>query len=108
MTKRKILNLKVDHVSNYEFEGTLANIQERVQDLINEHGPEARLEYNPRFYYDYDNEPSPRYEVVISREETDAEAKQRLMKEAEEIRKRNEHERKEFERLAKKYGAKNA
>jgi hypothetical protein len=106
MTKRKMITLKVDYMSTYEFEGPLQKTLERIQELITEHGPEARLDYNAHFYYDYDNEPSPRYEVIITREETDAEAKQRLMQEAEDTRKRNEHERKEFERLAKKYGPK--
>jgi hypothetical protein len=108
MNKRKMVTLKVDYLSTYEFEGTLQRTLERIQELIAEHGPEARLDYNRYFYYDYDTEPSPRYEVIITREETDAEAKQRLTQEAEEIRKRTAHEKAEFERLSKKYGAKNA
>lgn len=106
MTKRKIITENVDDVSTYEFEGTLQNVLEHVQRLIEKHGPEARLDYNAHFYYPYENIPSPRYELTIKREESDAEAKQRLMQEAEETRKRNEREKAEFERLAKKYGAK--
>jgi hypothetical protein len=106
MTKRKIITVKVGYSSTYEFEGSLKDVAERIQELIKEHGPEAWLDYNPHYYYDYDNEPSPRYEIYIKREETDAEVKQRLMQEAEEKRKREETERKEFERLSKKFGGK--
>jgi histidinol dehydrogenase len=106
MTERKMITEKVDYVSNYEFEGSLQSILERIQDLIKEHGPEAVLDYNANYYYDYDTEPSPRYEIYIKREETDDEVKQRLFFEAEQIRQREEREKAEFERLAKKYGAK--
>jgi hypothetical protein len=106
MTKRKIITEKVSYSSTYEFEGSLQSVLERVQELIKEHGPEAWLDYNPHYYYDYDNEPSPRYEIYIKREETDDEVKLRVLSEAEEKRKREDVERKEFERLSKKFGAK--
>jgi hypothetical protein len=106
VTKPKIITAKVGYSSTYEFEGSLKDVAERIQELIKEHGPEAWLDYNPHYYYDYDNEPSPRYEIYIKREETDDEVKLRRLTEAEEKRKRDEREKKEFERLAKKYGTK--
>lgn len=79
---------------------------ERVQELIKRHGPNARLHYNKNFYYEYDNYPSPRFELYIGREETDAELKQRLFEEAEHTRVREESERAVFERLSKKFAVK--
>ena len=104
MTKRLKIKERVDDVSTWEFEGTLATVLERVQAMIQEHGPDARLDYNRNFYYDYDNDPTPRYELYVVREENDAEVKQRLMQEAEYTRKREEAEKAEFERLSKKFG----
>jgi hypothetical protein len=104
MSQRRKISKMVDDISTWEFEGTLATVLENVQALIQKHGPDARVDYNRHFYYDYDNEPSPRYELYVVREETDAELKQRLFEEAEHIRKREEAEKAEFERLAKKFG----
>lgn len=106
MEKRKIINDRVEDISTWEFEGSLADVKQHIQNLIDKHGPDARLDYNRHFYYDYDNEPTPRYELYIKREENDAEVKQRLMEEAEYTRQREERERAEFERLSQKFGAK--
>jgi hypothetical protein len=104
MTQRRKINDMVDDVSTWEFEGTLATVLERVQAMIREHGPDARLDYNRNFYYDYDNDPSPRYELYIVREENDEEFNKRLAEQAEYDRKREEAEKAEFERLSKKFG----
>lgn len=106
MSNRKIVTKQVDYLSTSEFDGKLSSVLERIQELIKLYGPDARLNLNEDFYYEYDNSPSPRYEIYISREETDDELKQRLFFEAEETRKRNERELAEFERLSKKFGAK--
>lgn len=108
MTKRKNIRERADDIATWEFEGPLSLVLERVQELIKQHGPSAHVTYNRHFYYDYDNEPTPRYELYIDREETDAEVKQRLMEEAEWARKREADEKAEFERLAKKFGGQNA
>ena len=104
MTKRIKITKQVDDISTWEFEGKLSLILERVQHLIEKHGPDAQLDYNKNFYYEYDNEPSPRFELYVEREENDAELKQRLFEQAEHIRKREEAEKAEFERLSKKFG----
>lgn len=106
MTKPKIITLQVGYVSTYEFEGKLGDIKNRVQELIEEHGDKARLDYNARFYYEYDNEPSPRYEIIIEREETEAEAKARAKQTRADNAAREAREKAEFERLSKKYGSK--
>ena len=105
MTKRLKIKERVDDVSTWEFEGTLATVLERVQAIIQEHGPDARLDYNRNFYYDYDNEPTPRYELYVVREENDEEFNKRLAEQAEYDRQREAAEKAEFERLSKKFGA---
>jgi hypothetical protein len=104
MTQRRKITEMVDDVSTWEFEGTLSTVLERVQAMIQEHGPDARLDYNRHFYYDYDNEPTPRFELYVVREENDAELKQRLFEQAEQTRNREAAELAEFERLSKKFG----
>ena len=106
MTKRKVISEEIANFSAWEFEGKLSSVLERVQELIKIHGPEARLDYNQYFYYPYEDQPSPRYELYIEREENDAEVKQRLFEQAEQTRKREEAEKAEFERLSKKFGVK--
>ncbi len=104
MTKRKIIREQVDDVSTWEFEGKLSSVLGHVQEMIKKHGPDAYLSYNRNYYYDYDNNPTPRYEMYVDREETDAEVKQRLLHEAAYTRQREEADRAEFERLSKKFG----
>ena len=103
MTTRRKINDMVDDVSTWEFEGTLATVLERVQAMIQEHGPDARLDYNRNFYYDYDNDPSPRFELYVIREENDEEFNKRLADQAEYDRQREAAEKAEFERLSKKF-----
>jgi hypothetical protein len=105
MNKRKVITEQIANFSTWEFEGKLSSVLERVQGLIKIHGPDARLDYNEHFYYDYDPNPSPRFELYVEREENDAELKQRLFEQAEHTRKREEAERAEFERLSKKFGS---
>jgi hypothetical protein len=105
MTQRRKINDMVDDVSTWEFEGTLATVLERVQAMIQEHGPDARLDYNRNFYYDYDNDPTPRFELYVEREENDEEFNKRLAEQAEYDRQREAAEKAEFERLSKKFGA---
>lgn len=107
MTKRLRISKQVGYLSTYELEGNLSLIVERIQKLIKEHGPDARLMLNEHFYYDYDNEPTPRFELYVDREENDAEVMQRLFEQAEYIHKKEEAEKAEFERLAKKFGMTN-
>jgi hypothetical protein len=106
MTKRNKIREKAEDISTWEFEGPLSLVLKRIQELIEQHGPDARLDYNEHFYYDYDNEPTPRFELYVEREENDAEFKQRLFFQAEHIRKHEEAEKAEFERLQAKFGTK--
>jgi hypothetical protein len=105
MTQRKVISEQISNFPAYTFEGTLSSVLERVQELVKIHGPDARLDYNQYFHYEYDNYPTPRYELYIDRVENDAEVKQRLFEQAEQIRKREESDKAEFERLSKKFGS---
>lgn len=104
MTQRLKIRERIEEISTGELEGSLSLILQRVQGLIKKHGADAQLVYNEHFYYDYDSEPTPRYELYVEREENDTELKQRLFEQAEHTRKREEAEKAEFERLSKKFG----
>ena len=101
MTQRKVISEQIANFPAYHFEGVLSSVLERVQEMIKIHGGDARIDYNQYFHYEYDNYPTPRYELYVDRIENDAELKQRLFEQAEHIRKREETDKAEFERLSK-------
>ena len=96
----------LNDVSPYELEGTLQQLSEQVQTWITQYGPTARFNWDPDYWPQYNDSPSPRYEIKIDREETDGEQAIRLEKEAIAKSAQENRERKEFERLQKKFGAK--
>ncbi len=104
--KKKIISVEADTLSPLELDGTLADARTKINELIDEYGPTARFNWNRYFHHAYDSEPSPRFEIYVSREETDEEYNTRTREEA--VRKsiQDEHDRKEFERLQKKFGEK--
>ena len=104
MNERKIISAMEDTVSMWEMEGTLADVKQRIQALIDKHGPDAKLDYNAHFYYDYDNEPSPRFELYVKREENDKEFMDRRSQEQHWEQEREARDKAEFERLSKKFG----
>jgi len=102
-TKRIITETK-DQISPYDFETSLGNLHARIGQLMLEHGHTATLDWNPDFHYPYDQSPSPRFNIIVRREETEKEYETRIsyenaIKEASEAR-----DRAEFERLKKQYG----
>lgn len=105
MTK-KIIKVVVEDVSPYEFDTTLSSVKEKVDELIKEHGPDAHLDWDPDHWFPYDSSPSPRFRIRIDREETDEEYKARLEQERKIKEDQDERDRKEFERLKKKFEAK--
>jgi hypothetical protein len=103
---KKIITVMVNDVSTWELEGKLSDVSALIQEWIKKYGADARLNWDPDYWPQYNDSPSPRYEIKIDREETDAEYEKRI--EAENFSK-NLHEareREEFERLQKKFGAK--
>lgn len=102
--RKRTITETITDVSPYELECSLADLQAKITEWIAEHGPTARLDWDAHFYYDYDPNPSPRFNIKRDREETDEELKQRLEAEAVQQNIRDAQERAEFERLAAKFG----
>lgn len=100
--KRIITEHKCDR-STYDFEGTLEDVRERIDEWIQSYGPKARLGWDPYFHYPYESQPSPRYNILVDREETDEEYNARVEKENAANEARRQKDLAEFERLKKLY-----
>lgn len=105
MTKKFIIDPQCT-VSCYELDGTLKKLQDWVTDQIAHYGDSASLSWQPNHWEAYDSSPSPRFEIQISRLETDDEYAARLQAATQRLAEQAEQERKEFERLALKFGKK--
>ena len=99
MTKKLVWDAE-----SVKFEGRLTWLREYVENLIEKYGESAYVEIE----YDYENID---YVVRYEREETDKEYTKRLKEEEKrkaaqllQQQKKEEKERKEFERLKKKFG----
>jgi len=103
---RKIIPVSVEDFSPREFEGTLKALKDRVQMWIDEYGPESYVDWDPDFYYEYEPNPSPRFNIMIQREETDQEYAIRTEKEEEAKALREKWDREQFEKLKKQFGEK--
>jgi len=103
---RKIIPVSVEDFSPREFEGTLTALKDRVQMWIDEYGPESYVDWDPDFYYEYEPNPSPRFNIMIQREETDQEYAIRTEKEEEAKALREKWDREQFEKLKKQFGEK--
>lgn len=106
INKKKIIVERVEEIAPYDLEGTLAELNDKVQDWIAKFGLSARLDWDPNFYYAYDQNPSPRFNIQRNREETDEEHDVRVKKEYEDRHSREVRDRAEFERLKKVLGEK--
>lgn len=102
--KKKIITETVYEASPYEFEGTLVDLRNRINDWIDDYTPTARIDWNPYRHYAYDENPSPCFNILRDREETDEEQAKRLKEDSDRDAERLERERKEFERLKKQFG----
>ena len=110
MTKKiqpkKIITEMVTDVSPSEMEGTLQQVLAQVQQWVTNHGPDARLNWDGDHWPRYSDSPSPRYEININREETDAEYQKRIADETLKETLQDSRDRKEYARLQGKFGAK--
>jgi len=106
MAKKRIITVNLSEVSPYELEGTLADVAGQIQIWIEQHGPTARLNWEPDHWPQYNDSPSPQYSIRHDREETDTEYNKRIVEEDIQRSTQDERDRKEFERLAKKFGKK--
>ncbi len=99
---KKQVRVYRDSISIYDFDGTLANIKERVDSLYNQYGPDAVLDYGQHEMYST----SYSYALYVMRDETDAEYNQRLADQRAHKKDAEERERKLFVELQEKYGTK--
>lgn len=102
---KKKITVTAETFSASNFEGNLGDLAQTVENLIKQYGKDAYLNYDKNYYYPYDSESTPSYEVRIVREENDEEYQKRLQEENKYRKEIEERERAEFERLSKKYGA---
>lgn len=106
MSKKRIITVTASEVSPYEFEGTLEAIKTQIQSWIDEHGPDARLNWDPDNWPQYNNSPSPQFEIKIDREENDSEKFWREKNEKDQREVIKKRELAEYERLKKQFEGK--
>jgi hypothetical protein len=104
--KKHIITVPAYEISPYELEGPLGDIRILIDKWIQEHGSDARLNWDPDNWPQYQDSPSPQYEIMVSREETDAEFDKRVTEERIRQEAQDARDRKELERLQAKFGVK--
>ena len=104
--KKKIITVTTESLCPYELESTLADAKSKIEKLIEQYGPNARLDWDSRYYEPYAPEPSPRYHVQIQREENDEEFAKRIALETKYRTEQEARDLAEFTRLQQKFGAK--
>jgi hypothetical protein len=82
----------------YEFDGTLAELRDRINSWIEEYGTDATVSWQPDRHYPYDHSPSPTFCIHTQRDETDEEwasrlAERKAQEEAQQVRNLVEYER---------------
>jgi hypothetical protein len=73
-----VITEKVEEVSPYDFESTLGSLALKIEAWIHKYGSSARLDWSPDHWFRYDTSPSPRFFVLVDRDETDEEYKLRV------------------------------
>ena len=107
MTEQKKIIRKIDTYFNcVDLEGKLGSARNMIEDLIDRYGEDQRLELNNDHYEEYsgDDHPTPRYEIVITREETDAEYAARIRDYELHKARAEAKDLLEYQRLSKKFG----
>lgn len=95
MTKQKVSKC-VDSISRYDLEGSLGNLKEYIEKLIELYGEDA--EFDTWVEGDYE------FNIYAVREETDAEYEARLASESVQKQQTEKYERAQYEALKAKYG----
>lgn len=80
-SERKIVNVLVNYLTPDEFETSLVNIKNMIEELIIIYGEKSYFRYDSSHYEPYDSVPSQRFNLMISREENDKEYIDRLKQE---------------------------
>ena len=102
---RNIIETK-DKINPYEFDKTLLECRNFLDELLKEHGENAYIEWHRDYYESYDVEPSPRFFIKAERKETDSEYNERIEKEKSIQKEREKQEKAEYKRLQQKFGGK--
>lgn len=103
---KKIIAEERTSMSPGDLEGPLGSLAKRIQEYIEDFGPDAYLEWDQYNHYPYSREASPIYRLKIEREESDEEFSKRLAEESARQAIIDTREKEEFERLQKKFGVK--
>lgn len=101
---KKTVIHSVSVISPYDFDTNVADVIRQLTDLINEHGPDVYLDWEPDNWEQYDTSPSPRFVAKIDRPETDEEYKVRMEKMNLVLQQQRERDLAEISRLQKKLG----
>ena len=96
----------VDEFSPGDFEGSLSALKRKVEDLIAEYGPDAKLDYDAHHFYPYDEYPSPRYFLTKNRPETQEEMDERLAQNAIDEETQRQRDLEQLAALQKRLGVK--
>jgi hypothetical protein len=91
-------------ISPYDFDTKVVDVIRQLNELVDEHGPDVYLDWEPDNWEQYDTSPTPRYVVKIDRPETDEEYNVRMEKTAQILKQQKEKDLAEFSRLQKKLG----
>lgn len=103
VSTRKFIEQYGEEISPYDWDTTLKRVREQIDNLIEQYGEDARLDWDEHYRYPYDDHTSPRYTVVIDRFETDEEMAEREAKEDAQRKQQEARELKEYERLQAKF-----
>jgi len=75
---KRIVSKTVETISPYDFDMCLNDIRKKIIELIVKYGPDARLDWDRYHHEPYDSDPSPQFNLIVSRLETDEEYANRL------------------------------
>lgn len=103
---KKTVIHSVSVISPYDFGTNVADVIRQLNELVNEHGPDVYLDWEPDNWEQYDTSPTPRFVAKIDRLETDEECKVRTEKAEQMLKQQKERDLAEFSRLQKKLGIK--
>jgi hypothetical protein len=106
MTDRQTITVTALEISPYDFEGTLVDMRNKIRDWIDQYGPCARVNWNPDNWPQYNDSPSPQFEIQVFREETDAEWTKRINTNETLAKMKAERDLAEYNRLKKLFGDK--
>lgn len=100
---KKLVKVDIDNLSPSDLDGSLNDLRNQIEGLINKHGKDAKIYYDKYHHYQYDHEPSPRFDISIQREETDDEYNKRIEYESARKKAQEARDLAEYNRLKDKF-----